>query len=828
MVTSYPLTGNPVSHLPPAPAPLVYWGREINNDKYITTGAFEPNAPDQTAESLRWCGTLCLDFDVVDFVRSRGSKSGDMRTTQSLKPLMWESDPEKLAKVRVKHLETILAVLDRVCPGQLPTHVVDSGWGFHFYFWLMEPCSAEPGLTALRETNERLMSAINESAGYNLADTIAHNTGLLVLRPAGSTNNKAAPKLVSVHSSNPSARWGNHPLPALAPKKVRAPVAESTEWIAEEPTALPERVAAIFQTAPKVRGYFEGKGKPAKSADGKALDVSGSGYGYTMACALARKGCTHAEIAKADYLRPASKKDLRECNRIAAQALADTSVTSALVLNGAEEEIAKKLQCSKAGPKPSLLNAVLVVTEDSRWKDALYFDERTLEMRFTAEANTRMRSMLGVSDLDGIKISDEDVIAIRLWLSRVYAVDVGKDVAFDALSHACQKNTRNTLVEALDSYRWDGVKRIDTWLRDYAEVADSALSRAYARKTLISAVARAYASTDHPHVGCKVDTVLVLQGGQGARKSALLRALAGGEQYFSDTHFDIGNKDAYLQIHRPWIYECAELTHFSKREIDTVKAFLTSQSDNFRAPYLRISEDHPRQGIFVGSTNERKFLDDPTGSRRFWPVIVGVLDVPGLELVHEQLWAEAVLAYRQGDTWWLTPDQEALRITDAEEFTVEDPTAVKLAEWIGKLNARPFSLLEALQALDIGPDKFDARKKFVAAALTKLECVHKAMGPKRVHMWIAPAALYGVALETAVSPDLFDLETPIQTRSRAELITRVPASTAANLKPLVPSKAFLANLTDLQMLAQVRQHPGLADEIYWEWKSAQPESESGS
>mgnify|MGYP003655967219 CR=1 FL=1 len=74
--------------------------------------------------------------------------------------------------------------------------------------------------------------------------------------------------------------------------------------------------------------------------------------------------------------------------------------------------------------------------------------------------------------------------------------------------------------------------------------------------------------------GCKADCVLILVGPQGARKSTTFRIL-GSPEYFCDTPMDIGSSNAYMQIHRAWIYEVAELDSIRRARNSSTKAFLT-------------------------------------------------------------------------------------------------------------------------------------------------------------------------------------------------------------------------------------------------------------
>jgi predicted P-loop ATPase len=121
------------------------------------------------------------------------------------------------------------------------------------------------------------------------------------------------------------------------------------------------------------------------------------------------------------------------------------------------------------------------------------------------------------------------------------------------------------------------------------------------KRTLIAAVARAFKP------GCKVDTMCILQGGQGALKSTFWQTLA-GEAWFTDNLSEASEKDEKLKLRRYWILEFSEFeTVYKRKDVEQLKAFLSSRIDSLRRPYGRSLEDFPRTSIFVGSTNRQEF-----------------------------------------------------------------------------------------------------------------------------------------------------------------------------------------------------------------------------
>jgi putative DNA primase/helicase len=224
---------------------------------------------------------------------------------------------------------------------------------------------------------------------------------------------------------------------------------------------------------------------------------------------------------------------------------------------------------------------------------------------------------------------------------------------------------------------WDGVPRIDTLLSAYASADDTPLHRQMSRKWRLSAIARVM------EPGCKVDTMLILVGMQGAMKSSFFSALCHDKEWFSDTTLDIGDKDAFMALAGVWIYEIGELSALQGREAEPVKAFLTSRTDRFRPPYGRNIVHRDRQGVFVGSTNASEFLDDPTGARRFWPVRAGAVDLEGVKRDHVQLWAEAMEVYQTGkERWWFTAEEEKHLNTVRDEYQRADSWQEAIVDWL--------------------------------------------------------------------------------------------------------------------------------------------------
>ena len=162
---------------------------------------------------------------------------------------------------------------------------------------------------------------------------------------------------------------------------------------------------------------------------------------------------------------------------------------------------------------------------------------------------------------------------------------------------------------------WDGTKRLDSWLIDYGGAEDSDFVRAVGALTLLAAVRRIRSP------GSKFDEMLVLEGAQGVGKSSAIEALMPEPQWFSDS-FSFSNRDREVleNLAGRWVIEAPELKGVRKADAEARKAFMSRQTDRGRLAYARTVSVVPRCCVFIGTTNDDRYLTDPTGNRRFWPV----------------------------------------------------------------------------------------------------------------------------------------------------------------------------------------------------------------
>jgi predicted P-loop ATPase len=315
-------------------------------------------------------------------------------------------------------------------------------------------------------------------------------------------------------------------------------------------------------------------------------------------------------------------------------------------------EWVQDLEIDKKGKYVSSANNIsLIFANDPGLKNA--FAENEFDNKKYALRRLPWREFEGPETIKNVDLS-----GIRNYIESVYGiVSVGK--IDDALNLQFEKKRFHPVRDYLNALKWDGEPRIEKLLIDYFGAIDNDYTRQVMRKTMIAAVSRVFKP------GIKFDNVLTLVGQrQGTGKSTFIAKLGG--QFFSDSFHTVNGKEAFEQLQGAWIIEIAELSGLRKSEVEPIKHFISKQVDTFRPAFGRVIEDFPRQCIFIATTNERDFLRDSTGNRRFWPVDVredkiekSVFDTEFEQVVND-CWAEAVHYFKQGENLYLDSKAESL------------------------------------------------------------------------------------------------------------------------------------------------------------------------
>lgn len=329
--------------------------------------------------------------------------------------------------------------------------------------------------------------------------------------------------------------------------------------------------------------------------------------------------------------------------------------------------------------------------------------------------------------LNTVKVLDgEGVTEIRNHLARDDgardSLRFGSNLVEEQLALVAKRNAYDPLKDYLEGLKWNGTPGLETWAHDYLGVAYendigediTTHVKAVSKRWMIGAVARAL------RPGCKMDTVLILEGAQGVGKSSALKVL-GGDWFSDDAGHAFGDKDTKLLISRVWIQEMPELDAMKKGEVSALKAWFSRAEDFYRAPYDRAPAKHPRRAVFAGTTNPETYLQDDTGNRRYWPLKCTAVNLPALRAARDQLWAEAVALFKAGEQWHLTLEETTAVAAETEaRMMVDEGWGDRILRWwLEKGKPEEVSTADALVGLNFTADRMDRASQIRAGAAMK-------------------------------------------------------------------------------------------------------------
>lgn len=321
---------------------------------------------------------------------------------------------------------------------------------------------------------------------------------------------------------------------------------------------------------------------------------------------------------------------------------------------------------------------------------------------------------------------DVDYSGVRNYIECVYGI-VSSQKVDDALALEFEKKKFHPIREYVQAQTWDGCPRIDTLLIDYFGAEDNVYTRAAIRKMLVAAIARIF------EPGVKFDTALILVGAQGTYKSTFVKKL--GVDWFSDTFTTVQGKEAFEQLQGAWLIEIAELSGLKKAEVEAIKHYISKREDSFRPAYGRVVETYKRQCVFFGTTNNKDFLRDPTGNRRFMPIDVRpefvtksvIEDLTQDEI--SQIWAEAYQLYLAGEPLFLMAEEDVIAKIEQNKHSELDERRGLIEEYLNASfpdNWGSLDLYDRRRWLDDPLSSKGTRKKdYVCIAEVWCECLGK-------------------------------------------------------------------------------------------------------
>lgn len=270
---------------------------------------------------------------------------------------------------------------------------------------------------------------------------------------------------------------------------------------------------------------------------------------------------------------------------------------------------------------------------------------------------------------------------VKVYFESVLGVAFSNQAMLDGMETFFSERSYNPVMEYMEkaAENWDGRKRINQMLQVYLGAEDIDLVPKIAEMWLVGAVAKVY----EPYA--KFDYVLDLVGGQGVGKTSLLQKLGG--EWYTDAVTDFANKDNYDIMLKALIVNDDEMVASNRMSFAETKAFISKTSLRFRKPYMKRTEEFAKNFVLARTTNQKEYLKDKTGERRFLSVMADTskqkkhpMEIEPETI--EQIWGEAVTIYKAGaDLMFDKETEERLEIY-REKFMYRDEVELQVLEYL--------------------------------------------------------------------------------------------------------------------------------------------------
>lgn len=229
---------------------------------------------------------------------------------------------------------------------------------------------------------------------------------------------------------------------------------------------------------------------------------------------------------------------------------------------------------------------------------------------------------------------------------------MSRDEVFNAMSRIAENNAYNPFVDLLKKNKNDKYSLINDVFNCIEINDENEENRDYYftlfTKWCINLVKMANNTIEKEY---RTAGILILQGEQGCRKTTFVEKLMPIRSlYKGDKSLNPEKTDSVIENTKYILVEWGEVDNTVKGDQAKLKQFITSSSDEYRSPYSRYAEKHPRLTSYVGTVNKVDFLKDETGSRRFWIIPVKGFDFNKLEAIDKaEFWGAVYSLWLRGD-----------------------------------------------------------------------------------------------------------------------------------------------------------------------------------
>lgn len=325
----------------------------------------------------------------------------------------------------------------------------------------------------------------------------------------------------------------------------------------------------------------------------------------------------------------------------------------------------------------SIKNVVAILESDPIFKGAFQYNKFSEENEITKDI-----SKLHINKGSFVDAYDDEIANYIESQEDYDHVIFDKNRIESAINVVSRRHAFNPMLDYMnEAYnKWDKKRRLDDFFPKFLGVKKSEVSILITRLWFMGGVAKVY----HPLT--KIDQSLDLVGSQGIGKTTLLQNLAPMGLY-TDQFNSVTDKDDLGNLIGMFIVNDDEMTATSKSSFEEIKRFLTDNNFKYRPPYAKHPKQFIKKFIFARTTNNRTYLKDKTGTRRFLPLMAhkSLQELnPVTDLTPDyvqQLWGETVWLYKQAkEPFKLTPKQMELLDNHRKNFEYVDSAEDELAD----------------------------------------------------------------------------------------------------------------------------------------------------
>jgi hypothetical protein len=367
------------------------------------------------------------------------------------------------------------------------------------------------------------------------------------------------------------------------------------------------------------------------------------------------------------------------------------------------------------------------------------YDEFKQEPKWRFESDEVWRDMLNTS---------YTAMLVHLTANHKFK-DAASAVGREVIDLVADENRFDSAIDWINSIHWDGKERVKDFHTAYVDISEehtddddnetitdvAAYGRAVAEYMFTAMAGRVLV----PDV--KADMAPVYVSDEGFKKSSLVLALSPEPHMYVNISFASATvADIVRNTRGRVVAELAELEGFNKKSGEEVKNFMTSTGDTFAEKYEKRATVNQRRFIFIGTTNEKQFMVNSIGKRRWLPMTVKNINIEAIRNDIEQLWAEGAVLFKKNGVMYEAA--EKLARFEHGKYTGDHCWAFPIFDYLLKCvkGDLPIYATAVLNGIGIFTEHFDQRKiNEVAKVLTSLGCVsgkRKSINGVKVQTWV--------------------------------------------------------------------------------------------